>query len=340
MARFFSMRIAPGIRLSASSRGLRAHVGPRAARLHVGGGRTGVSTGAGPFTWYEPVGGSSRRRTSSTPGSATSRTQPAVDPTAEVAKAFRTLQQLHKTAFIAAPVEKAAEPQLPKFGLLVATAEKQELRGVSLWDRLGRRTAKDRARVVAEGWARDLMTITANERTAREQAVEERHRKLASNEPATVGEVVSQAATRNRLPLTVRGVAGSTIRLTVQVPDAETIPDRKPARTPAGNPTLARLSKTEANEWHARLVAALAILAARLALGEAPSLERAAIVVRDPHGDALLAVTLSPLGASAAGAAADAWQGITEHGEELRYQVRGRVRELQPLDLAGDALYA
>ena len=41
----FSVKIAPGVRVRASSRGIRTSIGPRAARLHVGGGRTGFSTG-------------------------------------------------------------------------------------------------------------------------------------------------------------------------------------------------------------------------------------------------------------------------------------------------------
>ena len=56
MAGFLSFKIAPGVRVSASSRGLRTHLGPRVARVHVGGGRTGVSTGGGPFTAYESLG--------------------------------------------------------------------------------------------------------------------------------------------------------------------------------------------------------------------------------------------------------------------------------------------
>ena len=54
----FSVKVAPGVRLSASGRGLRAHVGPRAARVHVGGGRSGFSSGAGPVSFYTPLGGS------------------------------------------------------------------------------------------------------------------------------------------------------------------------------------------------------------------------------------------------------------------------------------------
>ena len=43
----FSVKIAPGVRVRASSRGVRTSIGPRVARVHVGAGRTGISTGAG-----------------------------------------------------------------------------------------------------------------------------------------------------------------------------------------------------------------------------------------------------------------------------------------------------
>src|SRR5215469_4753316 len=45
-----------------TKRGVRVRIGPRAARLHIGAGGTGFSTGAGPFTWYQPLGGKRRRR--------------------------------------------------------------------------------------------------------------------------------------------------------------------------------------------------------------------------------------------------------------------------------------
>src|SRR6476659_4494305 len=57
----FSVRIAPGVRVRASSRGVRTSLGPRAARVHVGGGRTGFSTGVGPVTYNTGVSGGQRR---------------------------------------------------------------------------------------------------------------------------------------------------------------------------------------------------------------------------------------------------------------------------------------
>jgi len=38
-----------------TSRGVRVRIGPRAARLHIGAGGAGFSTGAGPFTIYQPL---------------------------------------------------------------------------------------------------------------------------------------------------------------------------------------------------------------------------------------------------------------------------------------------
>src|SRR3954465_9509152 len=56
----FSVRLAPGVRVRASSRGIRTSVGPRAARVHFGAGRTGFSTGAGPVGFYTSLGAGRR----------------------------------------------------------------------------------------------------------------------------------------------------------------------------------------------------------------------------------------------------------------------------------------
>jgi len=53
-----SFKIAPGVRLRASSRGLSAGVGPRVARAHVGTRGVGVSSGIGPVSGYSHLGGS------------------------------------------------------------------------------------------------------------------------------------------------------------------------------------------------------------------------------------------------------------------------------------------
>lgn len=56
-----SFKVAPGVRIRASSRGISAGVGPRAARVHVGTRGVGVSSGVGPVSGYTHLGGGSRR---------------------------------------------------------------------------------------------------------------------------------------------------------------------------------------------------------------------------------------------------------------------------------------
>jgi hypothetical protein len=55
-----SFKVAPGVRIRASSRGISAGVGPRAARVHVGTRGVGVSSGVGPLSTYSRLGGAGR----------------------------------------------------------------------------------------------------------------------------------------------------------------------------------------------------------------------------------------------------------------------------------------
>ena len=55
------LRLAPGLKVRVTRRGVRWGIGPRAARLHAGAGGKGVSTGAGWWTWYKPLRRRSRR---------------------------------------------------------------------------------------------------------------------------------------------------------------------------------------------------------------------------------------------------------------------------------------
>ncbi len=52
-----SFKIAPGVRIRASGRGISAGVGPRAARVHAGTRGVGISSGVGPFSTYSHLGG-------------------------------------------------------------------------------------------------------------------------------------------------------------------------------------------------------------------------------------------------------------------------------------------
>jgi hypothetical protein len=55
-----SFKVAPGVRVRASSRGISAGVGPRAARVHVGTPGVAVPSGVGPVSGYGNVSGGTR----------------------------------------------------------------------------------------------------------------------------------------------------------------------------------------------------------------------------------------------------------------------------------------
>jgi hypothetical protein len=64
-----SFKVAPGVRIRASSRGISAGVGPRAARVHVSNRGVGVSSGVGPFSTYSHLSGGSARSSQARPRS-------------------------------------------------------------------------------------------------------------------------------------------------------------------------------------------------------------------------------------------------------------------------------
>jgi hypothetical protein len=100
-----SFKVAPGVRVRASSRGISAGVGPRAARVHVGSRGVGVSSGIGPVSTYSHLGGGGRKSSGGTASRSTYR-----GPTkASIAAYQRELRAAEREADIekVAAMEKA-----------------------------------------------------------------------------------------------------------------------------------------------------------------------------------------------------------------------------------------
>lgn len=108
----FYIRLAPGVKIRATRRGVRASVGPRAARVHVGAGGTGVSTGAGPVSLYHGVGGQGRKpgagpyRTSSAAYERQARQADKLQEAQALQETFQRILDLHRQTFtpVVAPV--------------------------------------------------------------------------------------------------------------------------------------------------------------------------------------------------------------------------------------------
>jgi hypothetical protein len=226
---------------------------------------------------------------------------------------------------------------------LLATAEKQELRKVSRWDRQARIAARNAAREVAEGWARDLMEI-ATEETTREQArLDETWATLLRNDPAIVLPTVNGALEAAHLPARAVSLRGDSLGLIVDAPLLEAMPELKPTLTRSGNPTVGRLNKTERADVHRQAVAGLGIAAARAAAAAAPGVVEIRMVVApsaEPMvGQVLMAATISTVGLSKADLTKSAWMLVHGLDPSPVVTMRRRTGELQLAGVDSDARY-
>jgi hypothetical protein len=345
---FFSVRLAPGVRVSASSRGLRAHLGPRGVRLHVGGGQTGVSTGAGPVTLYRSLGGSGSRSAGARPY--------AIGPTAtELARAEKTQQarlisetltaigNIHRQAFSEATRPQAELRTLPSYAALLAAARRRRTRGLPWWRWSQRSAARQQATADADEELARLHLEAATEQQATQDALDQHWQALLRNDPDTVLGTLAAAFEDNEAPVAAVGVEGAEVTLVVLVPGPDVLPDRYPTTTAAGNLSLPRATRTMAAGWYRQLVAGHAVVSAREAFAVCPGLETAGVVVlRDagvdvyggPRARPVLATRLSREAlARVRWEAATAWDVVEQTGTDTRVAERGRARELQPLDL-------
>jgi len=275
----FSIKIMPGVRIRASSRGIRASAGPRAARIHVGGGRTGFSTGVGPVSYYT----SGRRRTS---GGRASRsmepTQAQAEKAAayeEVAQAERNLTSAHLQEFMPAQTPRIPELDPVDAALLRRTLRDQALEGVPRW-RLtaraaGRRQAAQQLPVRLEAEAQRR----AEQHAADEAAAAAEWTLLVDGDAAAMRRALEARFTADRPTAVVLSCQGANadIALFFATTDA-LVPDRKRAITPSGAPTLHKRTKTERNTLYLQAVSSTVLAAVKEAFAAAPSLQQVTVL--------------------------------------------------------------
>lgn len=349
MAGFFSVKLAPGLRVSASRRGLRAHVGPRESRLHVGGGGTGVSTGAGPFTYYTPVGGTRRRaRRSYARGPTQAQLNRArkAEQAQLLAEALRAIQAAHRQKFAPAQRAAAAMPEMPSLQSLTAQCEREQLRGTRFWQWSARREAKQRAGEVARARAAELHAQAGATQRAAQDRIDAQWDRLLANEEGTVLATLAAAFEDSEAPVAPVGGAGGEAFLVVLVPGLEAVPERYPTVTDAGNLSIRPMTATARWAFYRQLVAGHALVCAREAFAVAPGLREVSVVVlrdegRDVYGaDRLSAILCTRLARDAVHGVrwgqVSAWDVVDQVGEQTLLETWGRVRELRPLDLSDE----
>jgi hypothetical protein len=291
----FSIKVAPGVRVRASSRGLRASVGPRAARVHFGAGRPGISTGAGPVTLYYSAGGTHRgrpggsARTSAAARERQLRQAAKSQQAAELAAAFDAITSVHREDFRASTAPVAPEPPLVDQSAIRARHEQQALSGIGALRMKAKIAARQQAAEAAAAEISAAQAARAEQRAATQRWLDEQWHKLLANDPDVVFATLTEAFEDNETPAAVVNVQSAVASVVILCPDLSAVPDRVPERTPAGNLAFKKMTKTLRNAYCTELVCGRVLATVREAFAVAPALsEVTTAVVRasepDVHG--------------------------------------------------------
>jgi hypothetical protein len=340
----FSVRVAPGIRIRASSRGIRTSIGPRAARLHVGSGRPGVSTGFGPVGFYTGLGGG-RRTSGHAPNSAGRSVAAAAKAEAaqELARALQAIENLHRAEFTVSQKPLAPEAPSPDGAAIRRRHRRAARAGVGFFDLSGRRLAK----VAAEAAAHDEISVELatlkSERDVRQAELDATWESFKANDPELVLGALIKAFEDNDAPAAPVAVDGDSVCLVVLVPDVDVLPERYPTTTDAGNLSLKKMTKRQQADLYTLMVCGFVLVTVKEAFAVAPGLaETRVVAIRVPRRDAYGApVVEAVLACSVVRSAlhgvtwgsADAGHVLADAATELVINRKGAAKVLSPLDL-------
>jgi hypothetical protein len=346
----FSFKVAPGVRIRASSRGIRTSVGPRAARAHIGAGRTGFSSGAGPVSFYTSLGGGrrgGRRSGSRAPSMASYQRQLAAAEKAEeaqrLAAALQEILNVHRTEFPPAVAPVAPPPPLPDARAVRRRQERDAVAGIGLFQRAARAQAKDCAARAAEAELAAARQQAIEQQAEVQRQLNRRRQQLCDNDPEVILATLAEAFEDNEAPAAPVAVDGAELDLVVLAPPYEVVPERMPDRTQAGNLTLRKLPKGERSTLYALLVFGHLLVTMREAFAVAPGITAIrSVLLRhgdpDAYGRPRLECLLAGRFVRAAFDGvrwhdADASRIVEDTATELLVNLR-RGTELQPINLS------
>ncbi|MFU8876332.1 DUF4236 domain-containing protein [Micromonospora sp. SL4-19] len=353
----FSIKLAPGVRVRASSRGIRTSVGPRAARVHFGAGRTGFSTGVGPVGFYTSLSGGRRGSSAGRATSAASYQRQVaaqqrqamqaqrVEEARSLAQAFLRILELHRVDFPAASRPIAPDPAPPDRAAIYQHYERHALAGIGFFERAKRAQAKQQAAQWTEAEVQRQWASLREQQKGWQQYLDERWQQLCANVSEVVLETLEEAFEDNEAPSAAIGVTGDEVSLVVLVPAVEhVVPERMPTTTQAGNLSLRKLPQRERADYYKLFVCGQVLVTVREAFAVAPGITTARVAVLrhdgpDSYGQPRVSCLLAAkLDRSALNGvrwdAADAAAIINDTNSQLLLNPRTRTGELLPLDLA------
>ena len=348
----FSIKLAPGVRVRASSRGLRTSVGPRAARVHFGTGRPGFSTGAGPVSFYTSTRGGRSRSSSGMrrPSTGTSARALAnadkADQAQQLAAALTAILELHKATF--PPAQRPMAPPPPPVDVNAVTAQhrKAALAGIGIFNRSARAAAKASADQSARAEVDAIAAEDRRKHGAYQEELDMLWARLVNNDPDVVLGTLAEAFEDNEAAAAPVGVSGAEASVVVLVPSTEAVPGRRPTTTAAGNLSLKKLTKRESADFYKLLVCGYVLTTVKEAFAVAPGLTHVrAVALRSPgidaYGKARIEALLGARFARTAlegvqWATADAAVVVNDTSTELTVRFSGPSKEFTAVDLAAE----
>jgi hypothetical protein len=346
----FSVKVMPGVRVRASSRGVRTSIGPRAARVHLGGGRTSFSTGAGPVTLSSSLGGrggSGGRRTSAGSYQRQLTVSPAAAAKAEeaqrLAAVFQELLAVHREEFPPAQRPIAPPPPEPDVDAIRQRHVAAATAGLGMFQRSAKAAAREQAGRVAEQEIEALRREGARQQAEFQAALDAWWRDLVANDPGTVVAALAEAFEDNEAAAAPLGVDGAEVALVVLAPPESVVPERMPGATASGNLSLRKLPKGERASLYTLTVMGHVLVTIKEAFAVAPGLKAARVIaLRNGGSDAYGRPRLECLLAGHWTRAA--FQGVQWHSADagtVAQDTAGELlvnlkagKELQPLDLS------
>lgn len=310
MARRVSFKVAQGVRISASSRGVRTSIGNNKARVSFGGGRTYTSAkiagvrvsqdsySSGRSSTRVSVGGRSTGVSSSASRSSSPRPSLAQLERAaqaeEVMRVERELTSLHLEQFPAAAPEPVPAPEPVSLDALVKERQRQAVRGIGFLRFGERRAARERAKADAGLEAARIDAENGEIYRGLLDDAADRWRRLLDHEPEAVITAIDSVFADNASESTCVDAGaeedGSRYATVVVVFGSATlVPEKTAALTPAGNLTLKKRSKTDRNALYVRALGSTVIATVREALQTSPATNEIRVVVlrRDPQATTL-----------------------------------------------------
>lgn len=361
----FSVKLAPGVRIRASSRGVRTSVGPRIARVHVGGGGTGFSTGAGPVSYYGSVGGGRRpsnggSRTGSAGSGSVSRelaatraAQARADKAAEgqrLLEALQAVERIHHGEFRVAERPVAPAPPAPDHAGLLRFHRSKAKSEVSMFPRKARNAALAEAARRAAHDAQQQAADLERQRIEWQAELDADWAALCRNDPQVVMAHLARAFEDNEAAAAPIGVDKGDASVVVVIPPMSAVPDRKPTVTQAGNLSLKKLTKTETVSIYKSLVCGHVLVTVKEAFAVAPTIASiTAVAVRPCPADLSGKIRSEVLVAGRFERTAlngIPWQQsssaeiFNDVASSKIFRERGATKELVPVDLAGETQLA